>query len=211
MAKVKLRRVADTQNLRKLEVEIRRVFDANYHVYGARKIWRQLNREGITVARCTVERLMASSGLAGRVRGRKKRTTIPADVAARPGVSNATLVAHELAHSLMAKRHGIEVERITLWLLGDLSNALPESLLFIGAALLRLAFVVQTPTLSGDVYRYIWDGRVQAAGVNPYRYTPTDAHLEPLRDDAGKVRRSALRQERLDAMAVRAAEQGAQQ
>jgi len=68
-----------------LTVEIRRVFDANYQVYGARKIWRQLNREGITVARCTVERLMAQSGLTGRVRGRMKRTTVPGDVAARPG------------------------------------------------------------------------------------------------------------------------------
>jgi putative transposase len=75
------RRLRDAE----LEVEIRRVFDANYQVYGARKIWRQLNREGINVARCTVERLMARHGLAGRVRGRKRRTTIPGDVAARPG------------------------------------------------------------------------------------------------------------------------------
>jgi putative transposase len=70
---------------RELVVEIRRVFDENYQVYGARKIWRQLNREGITVARCTVERLMSANGLAGRIRGRRARTTIPADVAARPG------------------------------------------------------------------------------------------------------------------------------
>ena len=75
------RRLRDAE----LKVEIRRVFDDNYQVYGARKIWRQLNREGINVARCTVERLMAQMGLAGRVRGRTKRTTIPADVAARPG------------------------------------------------------------------------------------------------------------------------------
>jgi putative transposase len=75
------RRLRDAE----LEVEIRRVFDANYQVYGARKIWRQLNREGINVARCTVERLMARHGIAGRVRGRKRRTTIPGDVAARPG------------------------------------------------------------------------------------------------------------------------------
>ena len=75
------RRLRDAE----LKVEIRRVFDDNYQVYGARKIWRQLNREGINVARCTVERLMAQMGLAGRVRGRTKRTTIAADVAARPG------------------------------------------------------------------------------------------------------------------------------
>ena len=65
-------------------VEIRRVFHANYGVYGARKVWRQLRREGIDVARCTVERLMRRDGLAGRVRGRRRRTTIPGDVGARP-------------------------------------------------------------------------------------------------------------------------------
>ncbi len=61
-----------------LRAEIRRVHDSNYGVYGARKVWRQLNREGIAVARCTVERLMRQMGLVGRVRGRKRRTTVPA-------------------------------------------------------------------------------------------------------------------------------------
>ena len=68
----------------KLMVDIRRVFEANYGVYGARKMWRQLNREGIVVARCTVERLMRQMGMEGRVRGKKRRTTIPADVSPRP-------------------------------------------------------------------------------------------------------------------------------
>ncbi|MFC1595540.1 IS3 family transposase, partial [Gemmatimonadota bacterium] len=54
-----------------LRPEIRRVFDANFQVYGVRKVWRQLNREGIVVARCTVERLMREMGLQGAVRGRK--------------------------------------------------------------------------------------------------------------------------------------------
>src|SRR5262249_21705089 len=63
---------------------IRRVHDDNFGVYGAKKVWRQLNREGIVVARCTVERLMHQIGVGGRVRGRKRRTTIPADVGARP-------------------------------------------------------------------------------------------------------------------------------
>lgn len=62
--------------------EIRRVHAANYAVYGARKVWLQLNREGIPVARCTVERLMRADGLAGAVRGKVKRTTI-ADPAAQ--------------------------------------------------------------------------------------------------------------------------------
>jgi len=67
-----------------LRSEIRRVFEENYRVYGARKVWRQLNREGITVARCTVERLMADMGLAGATRGKVKRTTIADNTVARP-------------------------------------------------------------------------------------------------------------------------------
>lgn len=67
------------------KVEIRRVFEENYGVYGAPKIWAQLNREGITVARCTVERLMRDLGIQGAVRGKKKRTTISeGDPAAQP-------------------------------------------------------------------------------------------------------------------------------
>jgi len=64
--------------------EIRRVYADNFRVYGARKVWRQLNREAIPVARCTVERLMRAQSLRGVVRGKRHRTTIPDDVAARP-------------------------------------------------------------------------------------------------------------------------------
>ena len=64
--------------------EIRRVWESNFGVYGARKVWRQLQREGVGVARCTVERLMRLEGLKGVVRGEKRRTTIPDDSAARP-------------------------------------------------------------------------------------------------------------------------------
>jgi putative transposase len=57
--------------------QIRQVHAANFGVYGARKIWRQLAREGTVVARCTVERLMRRVGLHGAVRGKETRTTIP--------------------------------------------------------------------------------------------------------------------------------------
>lgn len=67
-----------------LSLVIRRVWEENFRVYGARKVWRQLQREGFVVARCTVERLMRQLGLAGVVRGRRCRTTIPADLADRP-------------------------------------------------------------------------------------------------------------------------------
>ena len=61
--------------------EIRRVFDENFQVYGVRKVWRQLRREGFGVARCTVARLMKKMALQGVIRGRRVRTTV-ADTAA---------------------------------------------------------------------------------------------------------------------------------
>ena len=60
-----------------LNPEIKRVWQANMQVYGADKVWRQLNREGHSVARCTVERLMKRQGLQGVRRGKIVRTTIP--------------------------------------------------------------------------------------------------------------------------------------
>ena len=59
-----------------LMAEIRRVWEANFGVYGARKVWLQLAREGIAVARCTVARLMRAMGLRGVVRGKPVRTTV---------------------------------------------------------------------------------------------------------------------------------------
>lgn len=64
--------------------EIRRVLASNYGVYGARKVWLALNREGIVVARCTVERLMRQEGLVGAVRGKVRRTTIADPAGQRP-------------------------------------------------------------------------------------------------------------------------------
>jgi len=64
--------------------EIRRVWQENFEVYGIKKVWKQLNRESITVARCTVARLMGGLGIQGVVRGRKCKTTIADDAAARP-------------------------------------------------------------------------------------------------------------------------------
>lgn len=59
-----------------LKIEIRRVFEENFRVYGVRKVWRQLKREGTAVARCTVARLMKAMGLQGVVRGKRAKTTI---------------------------------------------------------------------------------------------------------------------------------------
>ena len=68
-----------------LTAQIERVHADNYGVYGARKVWRQLHRQGTPVARCTVERLMRRAGLSGAVRGKTRRTTVPDTTSARPG------------------------------------------------------------------------------------------------------------------------------
>lgn len=78
------RRCARVQHDAVLRGEIRRVWEAHRRVYGARKVWRQLLREGIVVARCTVERLMAAEGLQGVVRGCRVRTTRSEAAADRP-------------------------------------------------------------------------------------------------------------------------------
>ena len=75
---------ARAQSDEALRVEVQRVWDENRHVYGAKKVWKQLKREGFAVARCTVARLMRQMGLRGAVRGRRVRTTTPADLADRP-------------------------------------------------------------------------------------------------------------------------------
>ena len=74
----RLRRGAD------LKVEIQRVFVENFGVYGVRKVWRQLRREGFKTARCTVARLMRDMGLRGAVRGKPLRTTISDKAAPSP-------------------------------------------------------------------------------------------------------------------------------
>ena len=68
----------------RLSVEIQRVFDENFQVYGVRKVWRQLQREGFDVARCTVARLMQKMGLQGVIRGKRLRTTLSDRTASCP-------------------------------------------------------------------------------------------------------------------------------
>ncbi|WP_434062620.1 IS3 family transposase [Escherichia coli] len=76
-----------------LKREIQRVYDENHQVYGVRKVWRQLLREGIRVARCTVARLMAVMGLAGVLRGKKIRTTVSRKTVATGDRVNRQFVA----------------------------------------------------------------------------------------------------------------------
>jgi len=67
-----------------LAPEVQRVWDENRGVYGARKVWKQLNRESIPIGRWTVERLMKKLGIEGVVRGRSCKTTIPDELADKP-------------------------------------------------------------------------------------------------------------------------------
>jgi len=67
-----------------LKPEIQRVWEDNFRVYGVRKVWRQLKREDVEVARCTVARLMQDLGLRGVVRGRRVKTTVPSEGLDRP-------------------------------------------------------------------------------------------------------------------------------
>ena len=96
---------------RQLGVEIRRVWEENYCVYGARKVWRQLKREGIPVARCTVERLMRSMGLQGVVRGKRIRTTVADEKACRP----ADLVNREFTASRPNELWVADFTYVAIW------------------------------------------------------------------------------------------------
>jgi putative transposase len=95
-----------------LKTEITRVHGENFGVYGAPKIWAQLNREGITVARCTVDRLMGDLGLHGAVRGKTKRTTIPAD---DPGSRPADLVDRQFTASAPNRLWVADLTYVRTW------------------------------------------------------------------------------------------------
>lgn len=79
-----MKRPARVRRDEALKGQISRVFEENFQVYGARKVWRQLKREGVEAARCTVERLMKAMGLKGAVRGKPHRTTLSDKTAACP-------------------------------------------------------------------------------------------------------------------------------
>ncbi|WP_280430985.1 IS3 family transposase [Nocardia brasiliensis] len=99
------------QRDQELIAEIGRVHAENFGVYGARKVWLQLNRERIRVARCTVERLMRELGLRGAVRGRVARTTIADPGAARP----ADLVQRRFAPAAPNRLWVADITYVRTW------------------------------------------------------------------------------------------------
>ena len=97
-----------------LLVEIRRVHRDNFAAYGARKVWLQLNREGIAVARCTVERLMRAAGLQGVRRGKVKKTTI-ADPDLAAGQRAADLVGRRFAPTAPDQLWVCDLTYVSTW------------------------------------------------------------------------------------------------
>ena len=94
-----------------LRAEIQRVWGENFCLYGVRKVWRQLNREGIGVARCTTERLMNKLGLRGVVRGRRVKTTSPSHLAMCS--SKAVRAASSAVSAITGKHHPLTSTPIT--------------------------------------------------------------------------------------------------
>jgi transposase InsO family protein len=94
-----------------LGVQIHRVWEENFGVYGARKVWLQLNREQIKVAKCTTERLMKKLGLQGVVRGKSYTTTFSDDSAARP----ADLVQREFTATRPNQLWVADITYVATW------------------------------------------------------------------------------------------------
>ena len=92
-------------------IDIRRVWEENFRVYGARKVWKQLNREQIRIAKCTTERLMKKLGIQGVKRGKGYKTTIPDDAAARP----ADLVQREFTATRPNQLWVADITYVATW------------------------------------------------------------------------------------------------
>lgn len=105
------RRSARSKRDDALCIDVQRVFDENFQVYEAHKVWRQMNREDIHVARCTLERLMKRLGLKGTRRGRHCRTTIPDTGAARP----ADLVQRQFTASRPNQLWVADITYVATW------------------------------------------------------------------------------------------------
>jgi transposase InsO family protein len=94
-----------------LVIDIRRVWEENFRVYGARKVWKQLNRERIRIAKCTTERLMQKLGIQGVKRGKGYKTTIPDDASAHP----ADLVQREFTATRPNQLWVADITYVATW------------------------------------------------------------------------------------------------
>jgi len=94
------------------------------------------------------------------------------------------MIVHDVESFVIAALAQGAVYAAGVWLVVRRAYGRGALYVIIGVALIARAIALPSPpTLSSDVYRYVWDGRIQAAGINPYRYVPADEHLAALRDD----------------------------
>ena len=95
-----------------------RIHEENYSVYGARKVWRQMKREGFDVARCTVERLMRSLGLRGVIRGKPVRTTTSNKGDFCPLIMSiaSSMRQHPTSYGFLTSHMYIHSEALFMWL-----------------------------------------------------------------------------------------------
>ncbi len=99
------------------------------------------------------------------------------------------LLTHQLRFALL---YGLSA--VGFALLATAATRVPLRVALVAAVAVRLAFLPFTPSLSDDVYRYVWDGRVQLAGLNPYRYAPADGRLDSVRyAERGRINHPRLR------------------
>jgi putative transposase len=148
----------------RLKAAITRVHQGNYGVYGARKVWLALNRDGIPVARCTVERLMRELGLAGARRGRQVRTTVANATAARP----ADLVKRKFTRSAPDRLWVADFTYVPTWTgmvyVAFVIDAYSRRILG-----WRAATTMRTPLVLDALEQAIWarrrEGRASLAGL----------------------------------------------
>jgi hypothetical protein len=125
--------------------------------------------------------VLASLGLAGGVLYWQARY-LPS---LKGGISEYIIVSLVQFSLYLGACYLVLRDRGSLWAgAGRWAKLAALSIVLLVAASFRAELVDQPPYLSSDVYRYIWDGRVQAAGINPYRYVPSAPELADLRDDA---------------------------
>ena len=174
-----------------LKTAICRVHAGNYGVYGARKVWLQLNREGTAVARCTVERLMRELGLAGARRGRRVRTTVPDTAAARP----ADLVRRQFSPAAPDRLWVADFTYVPTWTgmvyVAFVIDAYSRRILgWRAATSMRTALVLDA--LEQALWARRRDGRGDLAGLVHHTDAGQAIHLNRVHRTAGRRRRPAL-------------------
>jgi len=174
-----------------LRAAITGVHAGNYGVRGARKVWLQLNREGIAVARCTVERLMRELGLAGARRGKKIRTTVPGPAAARP----ADLVQRQFTRPAPDRLWVADFTYVPAWTgmvyVAFVIDAYSRRILG-----WRAATSMRTALVLDALEQVLWarrrDGRGSLAGLVHHTDAGSQYNLDRGHRTASRRRRSAL-------------------